>query len=307
MMLAAAGKSLTPLYIAAAITYITLPVIKKLERAGVQRRTALVCTFLLLIIGIFSIFRIGLPYLVSGIMSLQKAITEYASTIELPAFLGLEGVLQGLSAYALSNAGGAVNTLISTVHAVFNTVLGIVLSFYIILDREKIAAALIGLIPPSARMSIMNVMRKIDIIIKQFLVGQLAVAGAISIILFASLLIMRVKYAFVLAILAGALEIIPYFGPILSAIPAVAIAASDSLSKAIWTAVLFIAVQQLENAYLTPKILGDSVGLHPVITIMAVVTGGHLFGFFGMILAVPVCGMIQVIMEEIIEILGEKR
>lgn len=303
-----ARSALRPLYIAIVLTYLILPIVKKLERSGVKRTVALVFTYILLVFAALAILWIGVPFLVSGIKSLQKAVSDYLSGIDLPfdVPVSLDGLTEQLASLGMGYIGGAVNKLISTINFLFNVLLGMVLSFYMILDREKIANALISLIPVGARRRVINIAGKVDLVLKKFILGQLGVAASLSAITFPVLLLMRIKYAFILAILIGILEFVPYFGAFLSAFPAVVIAASQSPAKALWVVIAYVGIQQLESVYISPKILGGSIGIHPIVTIMSVVVGGHLLGLFGMVLAVPVVGIVQAVIGEIIEALAEE-
>jgi len=104
----------------------------------------------------------------------------------------------------------------------------------------------------------------------------------------------------ILGLLAGLMDVIPFFGPILSAVPAVIITLIDNPVKVIWVILLNVFIQQIEGSILTPKIIGNRVGLHPVITIISVLIGGKFFGLIGMLLAVPVTAIIKVLARRIV-------
>lgn len=298
-----------PLFWGAIFAYALTPAVKKLENAGLGRRPALVVVYLTVILLIILTFSIGTPLFISGASALKKTITDYIAGISLhfPALDNLEGIIMQFHDAIFGYAGSAIMTLFSTLGAAVNVVLGLVLSFYMILDREKIKSSLLALIPKSWRRFVVNVASKTDIVIKQFICGQLGVALAMSVLLFIGLVLLGIRHALLLAAFAGLLEVIPYFGAFLGAAPAVFAAAAVSWQKAIWTTILFIVVQQIEGAYISPKILGDYIGLHPIIVIMAVITGGNLFGLIGMIVAVPACGIIKGIAEEIISALDTSK
>lgn len=302
-----ARASLTPLFWGIAFAYVLMPMVKGLEAKGVKRYFALVCVYLIVVMVIFAVFWIGIPFLVSAIKAFQFTLSDYLGGFEMPFNVpgNLESILTQFGTSVFKYIGNAANALVSTISALINIAIGLVLSFYMIVDREKIRESLLRLIPKSWHKFLLNVIRSVDIVVKQFLIGQLGVALVMSALLFAGLAVLKVEHALLLAILGGLFEVIPYFGAFLGAIPAVIIAAIDSPQKAIWTAVLFTAVQQIEGAYISPKILGSYVGLHPIITIMAVIVGGHLFGFAGMILAVPACGIIRSIAGEIVDALEQ--
>jgi predicted PurR-regulated permease PerM len=117
-----------------------------------------------------------------------------------------------------------------------------------------------------------------------FFIGVLATSG---------LLIVGVDFALLLGLIAGAFEIFPFVGPILGAIPALIVAALQSPMTALWTLVVFIIIQQIENLFLAPKIAGESVKLHPALVMVVLVVGNEALGLWGMLLAVPLAAVIR--------------
>ena len=107
----------------------------------------------------------------------------------------------------------------------------------------------------------------------------------------------------IIGAIAGLGNVIPYFGPIIGAIPAVIIAFLDEPIKALWVIIAFFGIQQIESAVLQPKIVGDSVGLHPVFVIISLLIGGELFGIAGLLFAVPIAGSIKVVLKYLVKIL----
>ncbi|HEY8345325.1 MAG TPA: AI-2E family transporter [Bacillota bacterium] len=125
-----------------------------------------------------------------------------------------------------------------------------------------------------------------------------AVAGlVVGLLLTTGLLILRVDLAILIGVLAGVFNIIPYFGPLVGATPAVLLAVQDSPWKALYVVLLFFLVNQLETAVIIPRIIGDKVGLHPLLVIFFLLVGGELFGFAGVIFAVPVGAVFQVMLR----------
>ncbi len=115
------------------------------------------------------------------------------------------------------------------------------------------------------------------------------------------LFIIKVKYPIILGIVGGIANIIPYFGPIIGAVPAVAVALIQSPVKALWTIIVFTIVQQIDNAFISPKIIEGRLGLHPVTTILAVLAGGEFLGITGMLVAVPIVAILKVIAKRLVE------
>jgi len=138
-------------------------------------------------------------------------------------------------------------------------------------------------------------------ILSCFIQGQLLTALIIGIMETVALAIIGVKYSPILGFIGGISNIIPYFGPFIGAIPSVAVALIDSPVKAFWTVVAFLVIQQIDNAFISPKIIEGRLGLHPITTILAVLAGGEFFGIIGMLVAVPVTAVLKVILKRLIE------
>jgi len=145
------------------------------------------------------------------------------------------------------------------------------------------------------RKDVLDLGRKVNHVVSGFLRGQLIVSCIVGILVASCLSLLGVKYAIIVGIFAGLADIIPYFGPLISAVPAVALALTVSPWTALWVVILLIAIQQFEGSVLSPKIVGDRVGLHPLTVIFAVLAGGELMGILGMLMAVPVAATVKVV------------
>jgi Domain of unknown function DUF20. len=154
-----------------------------------------------------------------------------------------------------------------------------------------------GLIPSKAKGSVLQVASQVNGVLNQFIRGQLLIALVVAIFTTIGYWIIGLPYAMVLGLIAGIFEIIPYFGPFLGAIPALIVAILNSPSKFIWTIIIAVITQQLEGNIFTPKIMGDHVGLHPVYIIIVLWLGGFFFGVLGMLFAVPVTLILNIILK----------
>lgn len=110
---------------------------------------------------------------------------------------------------------------------------------------------------------------------------------------------MKIDFPIILSVLNAFFNIIPYFGPIFGAIPAIAIALIQSPEKALWTAVCLYVLQQIEGNILSPKVTADSISMHPLVVILLLIIGGEIAGFIGMVLAVPLGVIIKVMYEDL--------
>lgn len=170
-----------------------------------------------------------------------------------------------------------------------------ILSYYFLRDKSLIKKKLISYISPRNRPEILRLAGDVDNLLRQFICGYLLVSIIIAVITGIFLSIIGVDYAFVLGIIMGIADLIPYFGPIVGSIPPILIAFAESNSLAIITIIGLFLIQQLEGFVITPIIIGDRIGMHPLTTIFVVMAGGYLFGILGAILAVPAAASVFLI------------
>jgi predicted PurR-regulated permease PerM len=160
-------------------------------------------------------------------------------------------------------------------------------------DSDYFKKQFILLLPKTKRTKFILLLRDIDNVFGKYIRGQIIVGSFVGVFTTIALIIIKVKYAFVLGIFAGISNIIPYFGPFIGIVPTILLALLDSTSKAFYAAGAFVLIQQVESGFLTPRIIGKSVGIHPVYVIMSLIIGGKLLGVIGLILAVPVLAAIK--------------
>ena len=129
--------------------------------------------------------------------------------------------------------------------------------------------------------------------------GQLFLSFIVGLLVYIGLLILGVKYALVLALIAAILEIIPFIGPTIAAIPAILVGLTDSWIKALVVVILYFVVQQLENHIIVPKVMQKAVGLNPIVVIIVIMVGAKLGGIVGALIAVPVAAAIGVFVGDI--------
>jgi predicted PurR-regulated permease PerM len=185
----------------------------------------------------------------------------------------------------------------STLAAVGGVLLVVFLSIYFATDPELYRRGMLALLPPRRRQLAARVMDRVAEVLRKWLVTQLiamAVIGGVSTI---ALLILRVKAAFALGLLAGLFEFIPTVGPILSAIPAVAMGFLDSPEKALLITIVYIGIQGLENHILIPLLMKGGMDLPPALTVITQALLALVFGFLGLMVAVPMLATVMVIVQ----------
>ena len=173
-----------------------------------------------------------------------------------------------------------------------------ILTFYLLRDYDGILARLRGLLPRSREAGVVEFAREYDVLLSRYLRGQLTVALIIGVLTGTLLLVVQFPYAFLLGALAGVMGLIPFLGLVLSIIPAVIIALVSG--NVLWSlakvAFVYGLVQILDSGIISPRVVGDSVGLHPVWIVLALSVGGFFFGFVGLLISVPAAVGVKLVM-----------
>lgn len=194
-----------------------------------------------------------------------------------------------------------VVSILSITSGVMNFVLGLILSFYMLMDRESFKKGteklLRAILKDGTVELIKNFGREVNDLFVKFIVGKSLDSFIIGCICFVGLRLMGIRYALLLSVIVGVTNMIPYFGPFIGAVPATIITLFDSPLKAFWLLLFILALQQFDGLILGPKILGDSVGVSPFWIIFSIVVGGKLFGVVGMFLGVPVIAIVRLVIN----------
>lgn len=194
------------------------------------------------------------------------------------------------------------SSFFATTLGVFTGIIQIIatlaISFYLISSENGMKNLIKSLVPFKHKAYAVALTEKVEKKIGRWLLGQLILSGFIFLLTLIGLSALGVKFALALALLAGLLEIVPYLGPILSAVPAVFVAFVQSPPLALFVVLLYIVVQQIENYVLQPKVMGKTVGANPVVILLAILIGFKLAGILGMLLAVPIVATVSVFISD---------
>jgi len=194
----------------------------------------------------------------------------------------------------------AVNVVSSVFGALLSIVTVLLISFYWLSERALIRRALLGFVPVPRRSRVNDIWTHIETKLGLWFRAQLILCGIIGGACALGYGVLRIEYWPLLALIAGATEIIPILGPWIGGIPAVLVAVTDGPVKAIIVAVFIIVLQQVEGNILVPRIQGDAIGISPLTVILAILAGTTLAGPIGGILAVPISAIIQVLVQDLI-------
>lgn len=309
---------LTPFMVAAMLAYVGDPLVDRLEKYKLPRTLAVVVVFIVLILLAIIVLIVLIPLLERQIVTLGNKIPGYIEVIQnqflpwinshydLGLHIDIETIKTSLQAH-WKEAGGIAKTMFSYItHSgallaawLANLVLIPVVTFYLLRDWDILVARIRELIPRKNEPVVSRLAGSSDEVLGAFLRGQLLVMLALSAIYTIGLWIVGLDLALLIGMLAGLVSFVPYLGFIVGIVVA-GIAALLQFHDAIhliYIAIVFGVGQALEGMLLTPMLVGDRIGLHPVAVIFAVLAGGQLFGFLGILLALPVAAVIAVILR----------
>lgn len=203
---------------------------------------------------------------------------------------GLRGTTAQVFGFLNSFFGGILNFLMV-----------LVLTFYMTV-YEKDLKSFINSITPKVHQKYVNALiHEMKHRMGFWLRGQLILSVIIFFLTFIGLSILGIKYALILALVAGIFEIVPFIGPLLSAIPAIFFGFTQGTTEGILVAILYLVVQQVENNIIVPKVMGKSTGMNPLVVMLSILAGAQLYGIVGALLAVPVATALSVYIESVIQ------
>lgn len=220
---------------------------------------------------------------------LPAPVRDYVATVP-------SQVTKWVQRYAAEAAAGTLQFVVSFL-SVFATLVVIpVISAYLMLEAEDIKRTFIAVVPPRARKKTLAIIADLDKVLGGFIRGQFLVGAIVGTCITVMLLLTRVKYAVLIGVAAGLLDIIPYVGAVAGFVPAVLLAFfNQGWQHAGLVAILFVLIFQLEGHFIAPNIVSGSVGLSPLMVIVAILIGADLHGLAGMFIAVPVAAILRVL------------
>ncbi len=314
------GPILAPFMFAAILAYICDPLVDRLQRRRVPRTLATVLV-LLLLIGLFVLLMLIMaPLFQKEVALLSQRIPGYITALNeklipwLNAKFGLkleldfQGFKQNITEYVQGADGLASKVFASlkiggmaVVGFFVNLILVPVVLFYLLRDWDKLVEKIDHLIPRRWHGRATTIAREIDAVLSEFLRGQVSVMLLMSVFYVLGLWLAGLEFALPIGIITGMLVFVPYVGMIAGLVLAslAALMQFQSLPGMVWVWVVFVVGQLLEGMVVTPWLVGDRIGLHPVAVIFALLAFGQIFGFFGVLLALPVSAALLVALRHL--------
>lgn len=306
----------------AAVVLLSIVIASAIEPANhffARYRVPRVLSVLLIYLAAFilfsSVFYLIIPPLFGDVLDFITTSPFYIEELlgpKGPLFSVLPEVPQALSDFLKNFALSLEKTIPALTEGVFSAgaalfggvlsfILLIVISFYLSVQEHGVENFLRIITPLEHEAYILDLWQRSQRKIGRWLQGQILLAVLVGIMVFLGLTILNVKYAISLAILAAIFEIIPVFGPVMAAIPAVAIAFIQSPLSGLMVLGLFIIVQQFENHLIYPLVVRKTIGVPPLLVVISLVVGGTLGGFYGIVLSVPIASVLVEFLNDVAE------
>lgn len=289
------------------ISYIIMaalnPMVAKLQKNRVPKVVAAIIVYLTSLLAVIVVIVPLFPFFAQQIQSFFRQFPEYLDTAT--QFLGIniqaDGAQELLTQELETIGRNAFGVTQRVFGGLFSFLSVLVISFYLLLDHDRMKQGIIKQFPQEQREKATNTLQAIENKLGSWMRGQLILSFLVGLITWVALSIAGIPFALPLALIAGLLEVIPTIGPIIAAIPAVVVAFSINPTLGLVVIAIYIGIQLLENSILAPKIMQKAVGLNPVIVIIGVIVGGKLLGIPGALLSIPFISLIKVIFTSLEE------
>jgi predicted PurR-regulated permease PerM len=316
---------LTPFFVALALAYLLDPAVDGLERLRLPRTVAIVLLLIGVLAALGALAMVIYPTVRFQVETLASELPRYLATLQEWMTLlikrvsqmdpgriqaQLQEVLQRVEGVplqilaALSRlVGSALASLYGLITVALNLLVIPVATFYFLRDIDRMRAALPAFLPVSYREWIMAKLTEIDGLLSGFVRGQLMVALILMVLYSLGLSLVGTPSSLLLGILTGGASIIPFMGLVVGFVPSLALTflRFHDWQHPTGVVAVFVGIAVIEGNYITPKIVGERLGLHPIVVLLAVLVGGHLFGFLGILLAVPAAAVLKVFWRDVVE------
>lgn len=317
---------LSILVAAAGLAYLLDPLVDRLEARGLSREVGIAILMGVGVVGLLVFSLVLIPPLLGKFGEIAGRSSEFFSTLDqrlrpvaawIEANTGyvvpldvsalqaqapalIEDGLPKAQEVATAAFKGLFTQGMSLIGAILNLTLLPLFTFYLLVDWDRLVAKVGELIPARLRPRVFHIAAEVDVRLSAFVRGQILVCMALGVLYSLGLWIAGIDLPFTVGLLAGALFIIPYLGTIVGVVLASLLALLEYGVDLhlLWVVLVFGGVQMLEGYLLTPRIVGDKVGLHPLVVIISLIVGGSLLGIWGMLLAIPITATLSVLGAE---------
>lgn len=310
---------LLPVLLAGIAYYLFNPLVDILERRRVKRIYSILILFILIATVITVLLVAVIPLISAQITSLVENFPGYTEKLkeEFDLFMAsaissqvqdwlsfnstdMTGKITGQVTSFINNAWSSIGSIVGALKEVLLAIITLpFILFYLLKDGKRLPDKIVSFLPSKMRSPSLRVMGEMNNQISSYIRGQIVVSLCIGGLLYIGYLIIGLDYSLVLALIAACTAIIPYLGPAIAITPALIVALVTSPVMLLKMVVIWTIVQLIEGKFISPQIMGKSLQIHPITIIFVILTAGNLFGFVGIVLAVPGYAVLKVIVTHL--------
>lgn len=326
--------TLTPFFLGFAIAFLLMPIVNRAEglfnrflfrrkpHPKLSRAIATIIAYIVFLALLSGFFSIVVPQLVTSVKSIIQYIGNFIAVnretinqlLLKYEFLSIEGeqlviAWENVASQAMNYTSLVLDNLMaisSSVYTlVFHLLVGMIAAFYLLMDKEQFCAKVkklcYGLFRRDTCERLIYWTRRAYMIFSGFITGKILDSLIVGVICYICMLIFGIEYPLLISVIVGVTNVIPFFGPFIGAIPSGLILLIVNPMSALWFLVFILILQQIDGNLIGPFVLGDYVGLSPLLIMLAILVGSGLFGFAGMLLSVPLFALVYAIVRAIVE------
>ena len=304
-------STLSPFIYAAVFAYLLNPLINLLERRGIKRFWSSLLTVLIIFFGLIAFFSVFIPTVVSDVTTvirrlslnigtLRRLFDEAVAVVEgwFGGTLGVEDRLSDMLNAGISALSAGLTRILGSLNSLIDIFLIPVITFYLLKDKDLLLRDISATLREPQRGRIQEVGRGINRLLSGYVKGKLLISFFIGVFTGLGCLLIGLPNALTIGIVAGLFDLIPYFGPYLGgALPILIALIGPTPIKALWVVILIVIIQQVESNLITPRVLSERVGLHPLVVMFSVLFFGSVMGIPGMILGVPIMAVLLAVIQ----------
>jgi len=315
-ILSFSGMVLTPLILAIVLSILLNPLVVMLERRGLGRTAAVVLVLSALAVLLATLLTLLAPVITHEFKTLSGLVqNETPATLleklkallhqHLP-WLNHPGIIAQITGRTEAFIQSLLNSGFQILPSIFPVAIALVLipfmTFFLLKDGRRLKKSFIAMLPNHYFEMTVHLLHKIDCQLSNYIRGQMLVSLCIGSLAAAALALLGIPYFLLIGAVAGLANMIPYFGPIVGAIPGIIlnVVAKGSLAAALPVIAAFLLIRLIDDTLISPNILGRSLHIHPLLVIIVIFTGGEMFGIMGLLLCIPVTGIIKVTIQQLV-------
>ena len=312
-----AREGMYPFLLAVLLSYFLSPAVVWFERRKVSRTISLILLYVFGGLVVCAFLWKGIPIFLREIESFIESLPQISQQLE-SVVLSLERyqaekfppmvkhiIEQNISEAEMmieTSLGALIHRIIGLMEYTIGVAVSPIIAFYILHDWQRIRKSLFELLPIECRGTCGEIAAEVNHVLSGVIRGQVIISIFVGTAVTVGLYYFGVPYAILLGVLAGILDVIPYFGAIFGAVPAILFGLFISPLTALKVAILFFVVHQLESSIIHPNVVGDSIGMHPLAVLFFVFLGGEVGGLVGMVIGVPLAAIIKIIFHHIMRL-----